>query len=74
MQMHLEVNNSGAWKRVMSFNEHWEEDVEASASHLLRMGDDLRVKMRIIAEGASAPRRLYTIQRGWYDWDARGAA
>lgn len=75
--VHLEVNDSGAWRRVCSFDARWFKagDLETCAQHLLEMGTNQRLRARVIAPGCTAPISVWTREQGWRDWgEARAAA
>lgn len=68
--VHLEVNDSGGWRRITSFEvEAWEEgDLETCAQHLLEMSTNPRLKARVIIPGDSAPLVTWSMKDGWREW------
>lgn len=68
--VHLEVNESGGWRRVSSFNlEDFEEgDLELCAEHLLQLSNNPRIKARIIMPADTAPLVTWCRQDGWREW------
>jgi hypothetical protein len=68
--VNLEVNDSGAWRRVASFDLDWQEDgeLEDCADALLTLSRNTKLKARIIAPGDLAP--LLTWKHGdmWREW------
>jgi hypothetical protein len=68
--VNLEVNDSGAWRRVASFDLDWLEDgeLEDCADALLTLSRNTKLKARIIAPGDVAP--LLTWKHGdmWREW------
>jgi hypothetical protein len=71
--VYLEVNESGAWKRVMSTDLQTfdDGDLEFAAEKLLALSDNPRIKARIIVPGDSAPLLIYTRDNGWREWEQR---
>lgn len=70
-RVHLEVNDSGAWRRVMSFDAKHDDDVNSVmhlADQLLRWSDTSRLRARIIIPGDTAPLMLWTQADGWREW------
>lgn len=72
--LHLEANDSGGWRRVMSFEQLdiVVENVMLDAGQLLSAADNRRIRARIIAPGATAPLMTWTAADGWKDWRQRG--
>lgn len=70
--VHLEINNSGAWKRVLTFDVIDEEDVLYDAHRLLRWGGE-RLKARVIMPGDTAPLLTWTAELGWQEWAERAS-
>lgn len=66
--VHLEVNDSGGWRRVTSFDTFNEGDLEVCAGHLLELSSNDRLKARIIAPGDTAPRVIWNKRDGWREW------
>lgn len=68
--VHLEVNDSGAWRRVTSFARDDFEDggLEHAASMLLDMTANARLLARIIVPGSTAPLVTWSPQDQWRDW------
>jgi hypothetical protein len=70
--LHIEVNDSGGWRRVMSF-EHTAatlDNVQLRAAYLLMESDSHRIRARIIAPGDTAPLMTWTAADGWREWRA----
>lgn len=68
--VHLEINNSGAWKRVLSFDVADEAEVLHAAAALLRWGGD-KLTARVIMPGDTAPLMTWNAQFGWREWGER---
>ena len=68
--VHLEVNDSGGWRRVTGFNiDDFEEgDLELHAQQLLEMSAHPRLKARFIIPGDTAPLVTWTREDGWREW------
>lgn len=68
--VHLEVNDSGGWRRITSFNlnDFEDGDLELCAEHLLQMSTNERIKSRVIMPGDTAPLVTWTRQDGWLEW------
>lgn len=68
--VHLEVNDSGGWRRITSFNldDFQEGDLELCAEHLLQMSTNERIKARVIMPGDTAPLVTWTRNNGWREW------
>jgi hypothetical protein len=72
--LHLDVNESGGWRRVMTFCKSDQPTVEAFASALLCMSSSDRLRARIIeASGTTAPLMTWTADGGWVDWPRKDA-
>ena len=73
---HLEVNDAGGWRRVMSFEylDEMLDNVMLDAGQLLPAADNSRLRARIIAPGTTAPLMTWTRADGWKDWASRGDA
>lgn len=70
---HLEVNDSGGWRRVMTFDATEDDDADSVmhlADQLLRWGTNQRLKARIIMAGGvdTAPLMTWTVDDGWREW------
>lgn len=70
---HLEVNDSGGWRRVMTFDATDDDDADSVmhlADQLLRWGMNARLKARIIMAGGvhTAPLMTWTVDDGWREW------
>lgn len=70
---HLEVNDAGGWRRVMSFDATHDDDsddVMHQADQLLRWGVNARLKARIMIAGgvSTAPLMTWTADDGWREW------
>jgi len=69
--LHLEVNDAGGWRRVMSFErlDIVVENVMLDAGQLLSAADNRRIRARIIeASGTTAPLMTWTAADGWKEW------
>lgn len=70
--LHLEVNDAGGWRRVMSFANDATtlDNVQLRAAYLLMESDSPRIRARIIAPGDTAPLMTWTAADGWKEWRA----
>lgn len=70
--INLEVNESGAWKRVTSFPMTWFEDgdLESCADSLLELSANTKLKARLIVPGNTAPIMCWKHGDGWREWRA----
>ncbi len=70
--LHLEVNDAGGWRRVMSFADGvvTRRAVMSNAEYLLECSDSPRIRARIIAPGDTAPLVTWTAADGWKEWRA----
>lgn len=71
--VNLDVNESGAWKRVTSFDLDYFEDgeLEHCADALLRLSSNPKLKARIIAPGEVAPLMTWSNDDPvWREWRA----
>lgn len=70
--LHLEVNDAGGWRRVMSFASvsGTLREVMSNAGYLLSLSDSTRIRARIIAPGDTAPMVTWTVADGWKEWRA----
>lgn len=69
--IHLEVNHSGGWRRVMTFDAQHDVDRDAvlqAAGKMLRWADNPRLKARIIMPGDTAPLMTWKPATGWREW------
>lgn len=68
--VHLDVNDSGSWKRMASFDLDWlqDGDLEHCAHELLCLADNPKLKARIIATAETAPLLTWTKSDGWREW------
>lgn len=68
--VHLEVNDSGGWRRVTSFDlDTFEEgDLEVCAEHLLQLSAHEHLKARIIVPGDTAPLVTWSRETSWREW------
>lgn len=73
--LHLEVNDSGWWKRAMRFSRDDVAlgDVLYDSEQLFRASSNPKLRLRIIAPGTTAPLMTWTRDRGWTDWPRREA-
>ena len=71
---HLEGNDSGGWRRVMSFDATHDDDADSVmhlADQLLNWGTNTRLKARIIMADQSvstAPLMTWTAAESWREW------
>lgn len=75
--INLEVNDSGAWRRVMTFDASNDDDSESVlhlADQLLRWGLNHRQRARLIIPADTAPLMTWSHEDGWRDWMRPGAA
>ena len=70
--VNLEVNESGAWKRITSFDLNDFEDgaLEHAAESLLELSANKRLKARLIMPGDTAPLVNWKHGDGWREWRA----
>ncbi len=70
--LHLEVNDAGGWRRVMSFalDRTTPRHVQLRAAYLLMESYSPRIRARIIAPGDTAPLMTWTAADGWKEWRA----
>lgn len=70
--LHLEVNDAGGWRRVMSFANDATtlDNVQLRAAYLLMESDSPRIRARIIAPGSTAPLMTWSAADGWKEWRA----
>lgn len=68
--VNLEVNDSGAWRRVTSFDlDTFEDgDLEHCAHHLLALSANSKLKARLIIPGDTAPLVIWNHEHGWEEW------
>jgi hypothetical protein len=68
--VHLEVNDSGGWRRITSFDlDTFEDgDLEVCAEHLLELSCNPRLKARVIVPGDTAPLVTWTKADSWREW------
>jgi len=67
--VHLEVNCSGAWKRVMTFDVQDEGEVLHEAAALLRWASH-KITARVIMPGETAPLMNWSAADGWREFGA----
>lgn len=70
--VNLEVNDSGAWRRVTSFEyaDFEDGDLEYAASMLLDLTAYPQLRARIIEQGSTAPIATWSLRDGWREWRA----
>lgn len=70
--INLDVNDSGAWRRVASFDldEFEGGQLEHVVDVLLGMATNEKLKARLIIPGDTAPLMTWTRQGGWEEWRA----
>lgn len=66
--VHLEVNDSGGWRRVMTFDADDDSEAVHLANGLLRLSCNPRLKARIIIPGDTAPLMNWNAADGWREW------
>lgn len=68
--VHLDVKDSGAWRRVTSFDlDTFEDgDLEHCAEQLLQMSGNDKLRARIIMPGDTAPLMIWGKADGWREW------
>lgn len=73
--VNLDVNDTGAWRRITSFNLDWFEDgdLELCVQQLLELSDSPKIKARIIMPGETAPLVTWSRAEGWREWGAAHA-
>lgn len=75
--VHLEINDAGGWRRVLSFdcnNEAHSEAVLHAVPELLACSSNQRIKARIIYPGDTAPLMHWEATTGWREWRKLGDA
>ena len=68
--IHLDVNDSGSWRRVTSFDLAEFEDgaLECTVEDLLQMCSSFKIKARLIIPGDTAPLTTWNRTDGWREW------
>lgn len=68
--VNLEVNDSGAWRRVTCFDIDCFQDgsIEYAAANLLEMSANPRLKGRLIIPGDEVPLMTWKRDTGWKHW------
>lgn len=68
--INLEVNDSGAWRRVTSFDLDTLEEgfLEHCAGDLLAQSSNHKLRARFIQPGDSAPLLTWSLGEGWREW------
>lgn len=67
--VHIEVNDAGGWRRVMSFDTADEAEVLHQAGELLQWATNRdRIKARVIIPGDTAPLMNWSYAEGWREW------
>lgn len=66
--LHLEVNDAGGWRRVMSFDPIHQSRIFELCNRLLPFGNNQNLRARIIAPGTTAPLMTWTNADGWKEW------
>lgn len=70
----LQVNTTGAWRDVMTFDCANDAEVMDLAARLFLQGDHSdRVRLRIIMPGDTAPLIDWSKAQGWKEWDFKVA-
>lgn len=70
--LHLDVCESGGWRRVMSFagDASTRLAVMQNAYYMLNCSNNPKLRARIIAPGDTAPLMIWTAADGWREWRA----
>lgn len=67
--INLDVNTSGAWKRVAGFDlDELEGDLQEAVESLLKMAKGEKIGARLIVPGDTAPLVTWTKAEGWVNW------
>jgi hypothetical protein len=68
--INLDINNSGAWKRVASYDlDHIKDlDLMTAIDGLLGAAEEKKLSARLIAPGDTAPLVTWTMGKGWEEW------
>lgn len=68
--VNLDVNDSGSWRRVTTFDIDWFEDgeLESAVERLLELSSNAKLKARIIIPGDTAPLVSWDRDSGWQKW------
>lgn len=67
--INLDINNSGAWKRVASFDlDELGHDLQEAIDRLLSMAKGEKIGARLIIPGDTAPLMTWTKAEGWVNW------
>lgn len=68
--VHLDVNDSGAWRRVSAFDLDDFDDgaLEFAAEKLLELSTVEKLRARLIMPGDTAPLVVWSREDGWREW------
>jgi len=68
--VNLEVNDSGAWRRVSAFDLDDFDDgaLEFAAEKLLELSTNEKLRARLIMPGDTAPLLVWRRAEGWREW------
>lgn len=68
--VNLEVNDSGAWRRVIAFDLDDFDDgaLEFAAEKLLELSTNEKLRARLIMPGDTAPLLVWRRADGWREW------
>ena len=69
--VNLDVNDSGSWRRVMTFDADDGDDVMHLAEQLLRWSSNDKLRARLIIPGDTAPLETWSKVDGWREWSDR---
>jgi len=70
--VNLDINTSGAWRRVCSFDldTFQDGDLEHCAHSLLELSSCHKLKARLISPEDTAPLMTWSKEEGWLEWRA----
>lgn len=71
--INLDINNSGSWKRVASFDLDelgilGDLDLQTAVDRLFSMSKNEKIGARLIMPGDTAPLVTWTKSEGWVQW------
>lgn len=68
--INLDVNDSGSWRRVTTFdlNDFDDGELEHAAERLLELSTSAKIKARLIVPGDTAPLVTWNRVDGWEEW------
>lgn len=70
--LNLEVNTSGAWRRVaeLDMDRFAEHELHSIIDQLMRGATYDRITARLVIPGDTAPMWIWTRANGWKEWAA----